>query len=122
MTHKETALAFLRLLTSGKVRDAYDMYVHDDFIHHNQFHKGDAVSLMHGMEENEENFPNKEFVVKKSLEDEDTVMTYSFLHLGDSVPDMKVVHILRFLDNKVIEMWDIAQPIQKDSPNENGAF
>lgn len=33
-----------------------------------------------------------------------------------------VVHIFRFQDNKIVELWDIGQPIPEDSPNENGMF
>jgi hypothetical protein len=33
-----------------------------------------------------------------------------------------VVHIFKFANNKVVELWDLGQPIAKDSPNENGPF
>jgi hypothetical protein len=32
------------------------------------------------------------------------------------------VHIFRFEDNRIAELWDIGQPISKTSPNENGPF
>lgn len=122
MSHKEAALDFLTLITTGKTRDAYDRYIHPDFRHHNQYHKGDAASLLAGMLENDENFPEKEFVVKKVLEEGDTVMAYSSLKFGKGLPDMSVMHLLRFQDNKVIEMWDCGMQLPADSPNENGVF
>jgi predicted SnoaL-like aldol condensation-catalyzing enzyme len=32
------------------------------------------------------------------------------------------MHILRLKDNKIVEMWDFAQEVPKDMPNENGMF
>lgn len=122
MSHKESALAFLTLITTGKTPEAYDTYVHPDFRHHNQYHKGDAASLLQGMLENDENFPDKEFVVKKVLEEGDTVMTYASLKMGKGVPDMSVMHLLRFQDEKVIELWDCGMQLPTDSPNEYGVF
>lgn len=122
MSHKELSQSFLSLVTTGDVRKAYDLYVHPDFTHHNQYHTADREALMQGMIGNEENFPHKEFVIKKMLEEGDTVMTYSSLKLGSTMPDMAVVHILRFQDDKIIEMWDCAMQLQADSPNENGVF
>jgi hypothetical protein len=35
MNKKEMAISFLRLASSGNVREAYEKYVHPDFRHHN---------------------------------------------------------------------------------------
>ena len=32
------------------------------------------------------------------------------------------VHIFRFEQGRIAELWDLAQPISTDSPNENGMF
>lgn len=114
--------SFLTLVTSGSVRDAYDQYIHPDFVHHNQYFPGDRASLLAGMEENAKNFPHKQFTIQKMLAEGDTVMTLSHLRLTESLPDMAVVHICRIADGKIIEMWDVGQQLAKDSPNENGAF
>jgi hypothetical protein len=39
-SHKDTAVSFLRLVGSGKVRDAYDRFVSANFRHHNGFFPG----------------------------------------------------------------------------------
>jgi len=119
---KLAALSYLTLVTSGKIREAYDAHIHPDFTHHNQYMKGDRQSLMDGMLENEENFPNKKFEVKRLIEEGDIVVAHSGLELGGNMPPMTVVHIMRFQDGKIVEMWDIGQQLQEDSPNENGPF
>ncbi|XDD49268.1 hypothetical protein AB3N59_12705 [Leptospira sp. WS92.C1] len=37
-------------------------------------------------------------------------------------PDIAVVHIFRFEEEKIVELWDLGQFIVKDSPNKNGSF
>ena len=33
-----------------------------------------------------------------------------------------VVHIFRFEGDRVVELWDMGQPVPENSPNENGMF
>ena len=60
MNKKESAIAFLRLASSGNVREAYNTYIHPQFRHHNPYFPGDRASLLAGMEENAVTFPQKE--------------------------------------------------------------
>jgi hypothetical protein len=36
--------------------------------------------------------------------------------------DIAAVHIFRFEQDRIVELWDVAQPLSKDSPNQNGMF
>lgn len=36
--------------------------------------------------------------------------------------EIAVVHMFRFENGKILEMWDVGQVMEKDSPNENGMF
>ena len=66
---KDKAVSFLRLASSGKVRDAYERYVGPAFRHHNAFFPGDRESLMKAMEENAAKNPDKLLDVKLALQD-----------------------------------------------------
>ena len=46
MNNKESAISFLRLASSGNVREAYEKYVHPDFRHHNPYFPSDRASLL----------------------------------------------------------------------------
>jgi predicted SnoaL-like aldol condensation-catalyzing enzyme len=118
----QAALSFLTLVTTGNTREAYDAHIHPEFRHHNQYHTGDRAALLKGMEDNDAQFPDKKFEVKRLLEDGDMVVAHSLLEFGGGMRPMTVAHFLRFQDGKIIEMWDIGQEIPKDSPNENGPF
>ena len=122
MNKKETAISFLRLASSGNVREAYDTYIHPDFRHHNPYFPGDRASLLAGMEENAVTFPQKEYEALRALEDGDLVAVHGQIRLTPSSSWMAVVHIFRFQGNQIIEEWEVGQEVPQDSPNMNGAF
>jgi predicted SnoaL-like aldol condensation-catalyzing enzyme len=122
MNNKERAISFLRLASSGNVREAYDTYIHPQFRHHNPYFPGDRASLLAAMEENAATFPQKEFEAVRALEDGDLVAVHGRVRLTPSRPWIALIHIFRFQDNQIIEEWEAGQEVPKDSPNQNGAF
>jgi predicted SnoaL-like aldol condensation-catalyzing enzyme len=122
MNNKEMAISFLRLASSGNVREAYQTYVHPDFRHHNPYVPGDRASLFAAMEENAATFPQKEFEALRTLEDGDLVAVHGRVRLTPSRPWIALIHIFRFQDNQIIEEWEAGQEVPQDSPNEHGVF
>jgi predicted SnoaL-like aldol condensation-catalyzing enzyme len=123
MTHKEAAAAFLSLASSGEVRAAYDRFIAPRFIHHNPFFEGDRQSLLDAMEAASKTHPNRSIDVKHVYEDGDTVITHSLVTRHDpNAEPIAVVHIFRFANDRIVELWDLGQPTPKDSPNRNGMF
>ncbi len=114
------AHSFLHMIVARKIEEAYDLYVSPDFIHHNQYFRGDRESLKQGMIEAHTKSPHTELTILKTLEEADTVATYSKVKMSPDDIGVVVVHIMRFREDKIIEMWDVGQPILTDSPNENG--
>lgn len=123
MSKKEMAISFLKMAGGGNVRAAYEKFIAPNFIHHNQYFKGDRQSLMNAMEEASRTHPNKSIEVMHAYETEDTVITHSrVLRMDPNDLEIAVVHIFRFEEDRVVELWDLGQQIAKDSPNENGPF
>jgi predicted SnoaL-like aldol condensation-catalyzing enzyme len=122
MNNKERAISFLRLASSGNVREAYETYVHPDFRHHNPYVPGDRASLLAAMDENAATFPQKQFEELRALEDGDLVAVHGRVRLTPSSQWIALIHIFRFKDNQIIEEWEAGQEVPKDSPNENGVF
>jgi predicted SnoaL-like aldol condensation-catalyzing enzyme len=121
-SHKAAATSFLQLAASGRVREAFDAYVAPSFRHHNPHFRGDARSLATAMEENARVNPEKVFEVRQSLEEGDLVAVHGRVRIKPSDTDIALVHIFRFEDDQIVELWDIGQPVPPDSPNEYGAF
>ncbi len=120
MNKKEIATSFLKMAGMEDVRKAYEKFVAQDFIHHNQYFKGDRTSLMHAMEDAQKTDPNRSLDIKHVYEDGETVITHS--HVVKDKMEIAVVHIFRILDDKIVELWDLGQVMEKDSPNEHGMF
>lgn len=59
-------MAFLRLVASGKAREAFQSHVTPGFRHHNPFFRDDADSLMTAMEENAAKHPNKVLEIRRA--------------------------------------------------------
>ncbi|MBG9944048.1 nuclear transport factor 2 family protein [Brevibacillus formosus] len=119
---KENAVSFLQLVASGNVREAYQRYTGPNFRHHNPFFRGDAHSLMIAMEENAAKNPHKILEVKRAIEEGDIVAVHSHVRQNQEDIGGAVVHIFRFHNDQIVELWDVGQPIPDDSPNENGMF
>ena len=120
MTKKEIGMEFLKLASAGKVKEAYDNYVHSDFRHHLIFIKGDRASFAKAMEENARQFPHKTYETIHALEDGDFVAVHGKVKLDQKV--YGVMHIFRFNGDKIIESWEASQEELKDSPNKYGLF
>jgi predicted SnoaL-like aldol condensation-catalyzing enzyme len=122
MSNKESAVSFLQLAASGKACEAFKMYTDSGFIHHNPFFKGDAKSLMTAMDENAQQNPDKIFEVKQTIEDGQRVAVHSHVKQHPEDIGATVIHIFRFEQGRIVELWDIGQPIPVESLNENGMF
>lgn len=120
MSISEISTNFLMLAGNGKVKEAFDRFVTDDFIHHNQYFKGDRDALMKAMEADHNSNPNRSIEIKFCYVDKNHVITHALVCKADK--EIAVVHIFRFTNDQIAEMWDLGQIIDRDSPNENGLF
>lgn len=122
LTRKLAAMTFLEMSSGGDVRAAFDRFVSPEFRHHNAYFRGDAETLAAGMEANAKQFPEKTLQIQRALEDADLVAIHSRVQLTPGGQEMALVHIFRFAGDRIIELWDVGQPVPVESPNENGAF
>jgi len=122
MTKKSIARNFLTLAATGHSHEAFRLYAGQNFKHHNAYFKGDADTLMLALEESARTNPNKIFEIHHVLKDGDLVAVHSHVKQSSVDSGVAVVHIFRFESDKIVELWDLGQPIPKESINENGMF
>ena len=120
--NKDIAVSFLKLASSGEVHEAYSKFVGEGFKHHNPFFEGSAAALSAGMEENARQNPDKVFEVKRVIGEGDFVAVHSYVQQKPDDLGAAVAHFFRFEDGKIVELWDIGQPIPKESLNQHGMF
>ena len=120
MTNKEIAVLFLKRVGMGSVDKGFSAFVSLDFIHHNQYFKGDRQSLIDAMKQGHQNNPNLAITPKQVLADKDKIVVHSLVEKADM--QIAVVHIFRFSGDKIVELWDLGQIIEENTPNQNGLF
>ena len=74
------------------------------------------------MDDNASQHPDKILEVRHVIEQGDLVAVHARVRHEAQGPDAAVVHIFRFENDRVVELWDVGQEIPADSPNEHDAF
>lgn len=122
MTKKEVAQDFLKLASKGQSREAFELYVSENFKHHNVWFKGDGQTLMTAMEENAKETPDRVFEIQRALEDGNLVAVHSRVRQTPNDLGVALIHIFRFDNDKIVELWDFGQAVPENMVNENGMF
>jgi predicted SnoaL-like aldol condensation-catalyzing enzyme len=120
--YKQAAVQFLKLVVAGRIDEAYDKHADPGGRHHNAYFPAGFPALKKGMLENHDQFPGKKFTIINVLGDGDLVAVHSHVALRPGEPGIAVVHLFRFQDDKIVEMWDVGQAVPPDSPNKDGMF
>jgi len=119
---KQAAVHFLQLVVSGRIDEAYRLHVDMHGKHHNLFFPAGFPALKKAMSEDHVQSPNKQLTVKHVLGDGDLVAVRSHIVFHQGEPGLVAVHMFRFRNGRIAEMWDCSQPVPADSPNADGAF
>ena len=119
---KGIATRVLHECAAGRARAAFAAHAADGFRHHNPHFAGDAESLAAAMEANAAQFPGKALQVKRAVQEGAIVVLHSLVKHTPEEPGYALVHIFRFDGNRIAELWDIAQEVPADSPNQHGMF
>ena len=122
MNKKEIAQDFLKLSAKGQSEQAFQLYVGENFKHHNVYFKGDGQTLMAAMEENAMENPELVLEIQRSLEDGNLVAVHSRIRQNPDDIGAAVIHIFQFEGDKIIELWDFGQAVPEETVNENGMF
>jgi predicted SnoaL-like aldol condensation-catalyzing enzyme len=122
-TNKTNAQAFYDLMFNQcKPREAIEQYVGDEYIQHNPHVADGKEAFVEYFEQMGNEYPGKITHFIRSLAEGNFVM----LHCHQQWPgdqDYAGIDIFRFDDNgKIVEHWDVLQPVAAESKNDNGLF
>jgi len=120
--NKDAAISFLKMASRGDVSEAYSKFVGPGFRHHNPYFEGSAETLMAAMEKNARENPNKTLDVKRAIAEGDLVAVHSLVRQGPDDRGAAVVHLFRFEEGRIVELWDLGQEVPEESPNQYGIF
>jgi predicted SnoaL-like aldol condensation-catalyzing enzyme len=120
--NKDAAVSFLKMASSGQIGEAYSKFVGPGFKHHNPYFEGSAETLMAAMEQNARENPNKTLDVKRVIAEGNLVVVHSHVRQNSDDRGGAVVHLFRFEDGRIAELWDLGQEVPAQSPNQYGMF
>ncbi|MEM9406126.1 MAG: nuclear transport factor 2 family protein [Acidobacteriota bacterium] len=126
--NKHTARAFYDLMFNECApRKAVERYVGDEYIQHNP-HVGDGKEAFIAYFERMANeFPGKKTLFQRAIADDEFVV----LHCHQIWPatesaaaeEYAGIDIFRFdAEGRIVEHWDVLQPLPTESKNDNGMF
>lgn len=123
--NKKIVIDFYDKAINQKDFAAASQYLGDTYIQHNPLAADGPEGLKAFLAYAKENLPNYRTEFKRVLADGDFVIVHAHARANPDDPADRgsaVMDIFRVEDGKVVEHWDVAQPIPEKSNNDNGMF
>ena len=123
-TNKANTVAFhTKAIFEGDVENAFRMYGGVPYRQHNPLIEDGADGLRKFVAGMKANRPDAHGEIKRAFADGDYVILHSHWHgLSNSPRGEAVVDIYRCESGKVVEHWDVIQPIPQTAANNNTMF
>jgi predicted SnoaL-like aldol condensation-catalyzing enzyme len=123
LTPKEVVTRFMtRFYVDKKVREAFETWVDPGYVQHNPMAATGRDAAINFLEPFFAQHPDIHYSIARIIADGNLVAVHSH---GKFAPDdrgIAVVDILRVEGCKVMEHWDVVQPVPEKSANSNGMF
>jgi predicted SnoaL-like aldol condensation-catalyzing enzyme len=123
-TNKEIAVAFYqKALFEGQVEEAFRLYAGPNYLQHNPLIADGMQGVKSFVGWIVSNHPDAHGEIKRAFADGDYVVLHCHWHgLSDNPRGEAVADIFRLEGGKVVEHWDVIQPIPETSANANTMF
>ena len=119
----QKAMAFLDMVfNQKKVKEGFDTYVGDKYIQHNPIAADGKEAAVTVLSQVLQQMPGWSYEFKHAYVDGNIAIVHSLVKLKADDRGMAVVDMFRFEKGKVVEHWDVVQPIPEKSANSNTMF
>jgi len=123
LTPKQIVTRFMTTFyVDRKVREAFETWVDPGYIQHNPMAATGRDAAVGFLAPFFEQHPEMHYSIKRIIADGDLVAVHSHGAMGANDRGLAVVDILRVKGCKVVEHWDVVQPVPEKSANGNGMF
>lgn len=107
--------------TQKRVREAFEFLVADDYRQHNPTIPDGPEEAIRMLTPKFDGSPDSRFEVQRILVDGDLAMVHVRAS-GPGRPDAAVADIYRFEDGRIVEHWDVLQPVPERPVHDHPMF
>jgi predicted SnoaL-like aldol condensation-catalyzing enzyme len=123
LTPKEVVTKFMTTFyIDKKVREAFETWVVPGYIQHNPLAQNGRDAAIQFLEPYFAKNPGITYSIKRVIADGNLVAVHSHGTFMAGSPGNAIVDILRVEGCKVVEHWDVIQPVPEKSANSNTMF
>ncbi|MGA8705617.1 MAG: nuclear transport factor 2 family protein [Steroidobacteraceae bacterium] len=120
---KEIVTRFMTTLyVDKKVREAFETWVDPGYIQHNPLAQSGRDAAIAFLEPFFAQHPDIDYSIKRVIADGNLVAVHSHGRFSANDRGIAVVDILRVQGCRVMEHWDVVQPVPEHSANPNSMF
>lgn len=120
---KQVVAEFGRLAFQEKnPRAAADQYLAEDYIQHNPEVPNGREAFVAAIGGFFGSAPELSFDLKRVIAEDDLVVLHTHMKMSSEDRGSAVVDIFRVADGKVVEHWDVLQPVPEKAANDNTMF
>jgi predicted SnoaL-like aldol condensation-catalyzing enzyme len=120
--NKKTVAAFYDAALNKKDFDEAAKYLGSHYTQHNPNAKDGPEGLKGFIGFLKEKFPNNRSEIKRSFADGDYVIVHVHAVREPGTRGNAIIDIFKLENGKVVEHWDVVQPIPDNPANSNGMF
>ena len=123
LTNREIVERFIDLLyRQGRVREAFETYVHEDYIQHNPLAPDGRAAAIAALEPYFASQPDAVREVHRIIVDGDLAAVHVRTRQNPQDRGFAIVDILRVENGKIVEHWDVIQAVPEQSANPHPMF
>jgi predicted SnoaL-like aldol condensation-catalyzing enzyme len=120
---KEVVTRFMtQFYVDKKVREAFETWVDPGYVQHNPMAATGRDAAVNFLEPFFATHPDIQYSIARIIADGNLVAVHSHGKFAADDRGVAVVDILRVEGCKVMEHWDVVQPVPEKSANSNGMF
>ena len=121
--NKQTVIAFImRAFNDKQPADAVAKYVGSEYIQHDPQSPDGAEAFIQFVNGFAGQFPQLSIDIKRVIAEGDLVVAHLLITMMPEDRGMAGVEIFRLQDSKIVEHWNVLQPVPEQAANGNTMF